>query len=202
MNGYELYGHYNALKMHFTTDSYDFFKYNGKTRISVDSFERRKDKYFFHKLARKLKDDEAMPFMLANFLHNPKVWVKDLLEPEAMECYAKWRRTNESLTYTFDQDMERVMNNKQDKGIRSIFSEHDGPHTYPFLWQMMVQGDIHMETIVILHKLMGILSLWDPRYKRDYMYEKTSRLIRKYEPFLVVDNAKCKEIVQKHLTAG
>ena len=200
MNGYELYGHYNALKMHFTTDSYDFFRYNGKTRISVDSFERRRDKYFFHKLARKLNDSEAMPFLLANFLHNEKVWVKDLLEPEAMECYVKWRRINEALTYTFDQDMERVMNNKQDKGIRSIFAECDGPRTYPLLWQMMVQGDVHMETVAILHRMMGILDLWDAKYKGDYLYGKTSRLIRKYAPFLVVDNAKCKEIVQKHLT--
>ena len=53
MTGYEAFGIYQALKLHFTTDSYDFFKYNGKTNVSVNAFENRKDKYHFYKLSRK-----------------------------------------------------------------------------------------------------------------------------------------------------
>ena len=59
MTGYEAFGLYESLKLHFSKDSYDFFKYNGKTNISVTSFENRKDKYHFYKLSRKYtnKDD-------------------------------------------------------------------------------------------------------------------------------------------------
>ena len=53
MTGYEAFGLYESLKLHFSKDSYDFFKYNGKTNISVTSFENRKDKYHFYKLSRK-----------------------------------------------------------------------------------------------------------------------------------------------------
>ena len=49
---YESYKLYNALKLHFETDSYDALKYNFKTSIKPQSFFNRKDKYFFAKLAK------------------------------------------------------------------------------------------------------------------------------------------------------
>ncbi len=48
ISGYEAFGLYQALKLHFTTDSYDYFKYGGKTNISVTEFENRKDNYHFY----------------------------------------------------------------------------------------------------------------------------------------------------------
>ena len=52
MTGYEAFSLYESLKLHFTKESYDFFKYNGKTKVSVQSFENRKDKYHFYKIGR------------------------------------------------------------------------------------------------------------------------------------------------------
>ena len=51
MTGYETFALYNSLKLHFTKDSFDFFKYGGKSRISVNAFENRKDKWFFYKIS-------------------------------------------------------------------------------------------------------------------------------------------------------
>ena len=69
MTGYEAYGLYESLKLHFSKDSYDFFKYNGKTNISLNTFDNRKDKYHFHKLSRKFSDkDVLINFLVANFI--------------------------------------------------------------------------------------------------------------------------------------
>jgi len=65
--GYEAYALWNALKLHFTSDSYDFFKYNGKTNVSKQSFTHNKSKYQFYKLARKYSIDELKHFMLLTF---------------------------------------------------------------------------------------------------------------------------------------
>ena len=46
---FETYQHYLSLKNHFTNPKYDFFKYGAKTRASITSFNKRKDKYFFEK---------------------------------------------------------------------------------------------------------------------------------------------------------
>jgi len=43
MTAFESYRVYSALKLHFTTDSYDYFKYNGKTKVTPENFEKRKD---------------------------------------------------------------------------------------------------------------------------------------------------------------
>ena len=38
-DAFDLYSYYMAMRKHFTT-SYDFVKYGGKMRLSVDSFEK------------------------------------------------------------------------------------------------------------------------------------------------------------------
>lgn len=199
MNGYEVFCQYQAIKLHFSTDSYCYFKYNGRVQTKPEGFEKRKDKYQFHKLARNLKDDEVQGFFVAGFLLNPKAWVDYFTEPEAKERYLAWRKKIEALSYLFGQDMDKIVNNKLDMGIRSIFCPpEDG--TFPFIWTMMNRSEIMMETVAILHGLTGILDLWDEKYKSDYIYEKTSKLIRKYEPFLHLDVPVFKEIVRTHLT--
>ena len=42
MTAFESYKMYVALKLHFTTDSYDYFKFNGKTRVSETNFEKKR----------------------------------------------------------------------------------------------------------------------------------------------------------------
>ena len=49
---FESYKLYNALKLHFETN-YDAIKYNFKSNVTPQSFFKRKDKYFFAKLAKK-----------------------------------------------------------------------------------------------------------------------------------------------------
>lgn len=203
MNGYEIYCHYVALKLHFTSKSYDYFKYNGKVgHVTPDSFERRKDKYYFHKLARKLNDDEVLPFLLANFLKNQKVWTQDLLEPTAYETYQNWRKKYEALSYVFDQDMGKIKTefDSRNLGIASMFNCCSDK--MPIIWTMMNQNEIEFETVAILHGLTGVLDKWDEQYKSDYLYEKTSMLLRKYIPFLGLDVPKFKKIAIKHLTAA
>ena len=64
---FETYQHYLSLKNHFTNPKYDFFKYGAKTRASVTSFNKRKDKYWFEKTSRKYSDEEVVDFLVSNF---------------------------------------------------------------------------------------------------------------------------------------
>ena len=49
VNPFETYKSYLGLKNHFTKDKYDYHKYCGKSRASINSFYRRKDRFFFEK---------------------------------------------------------------------------------------------------------------------------------------------------------
>ena len=49
--GFDVYKTYLAVKLHFTSDTYDYYKYDGKVNAKLDTFTKRKDRYFFHKLS-------------------------------------------------------------------------------------------------------------------------------------------------------
>ena len=49
--GYGAYLLFLALRTHFSSDKYDFFKMHGKLRATKDSYEKRQDNHFFDKIA-------------------------------------------------------------------------------------------------------------------------------------------------------
>ena len=49
----DIYLTYCAMKAHFGKGDYDFIKYDGKTKVSRESFWKRKDRYFFVKVSKK-----------------------------------------------------------------------------------------------------------------------------------------------------
>ena len=40
--GFDVYKVYLGVKLHFTTDSYDYIKYGGKTNAKLDTFKKKK----------------------------------------------------------------------------------------------------------------------------------------------------------------
>ena len=48
--GYEAYKKYLSIKLHFTKDEYDFFKYNGEINAKYETFIQRNDRYFLLRL--------------------------------------------------------------------------------------------------------------------------------------------------------
>ena len=86
MDPFESYKLYNALKLHFETDSYDAVKYNYKSNITHNSFFKRKDKYFFAKLARNYEKD-LLNYYVANF-KNGVSYVGDMINESGEKNYS------------------------------------------------------------------------------------------------------------------
>ena len=68
VNGFDVYKIYLAVKLHFTTDSYDYHKYEGKVNCKLETFTKNNARYFFHKLGTKYSKDDILDFFVANFL--------------------------------------------------------------------------------------------------------------------------------------
>jgi len=96
---FESYKLYNALKLHFETDGYDAIKYHFKTSVKPTSFFKRKDKFFFAKLA-KTYESELKEFYVANFKNDVK-YVGDMLNEGGERYYREHKKVMESLTYRF-----------------------------------------------------------------------------------------------------
>ena len=65
-SGFSAFAMFNALKIHFTSDSYDYFRYHGKSNVTADGFSNRKDKYSFYKLSRKYRLEDLKNFYVAD----------------------------------------------------------------------------------------------------------------------------------------
>ena len=128
MTGYEAYKLYVALKNHFNSDTYDYFRYGGKTRANAKSFEMRPDKYFFIKLA-KHKDPEK--YVLANIIEDStNVWVGELVnEQKAEDNYKRWLSRQESLTYIFTEELNELDEEYNNNFTVATISTNVATHT-------------------------------------------------------------------------
>ena len=83
MTPYEAYQTFLAIKQHFTS-SYDFFKYGGKVKANASSFDQRRDKFYFQKLAR---HRDLRGFLVSNFIDRDIKWVGELITDESESVY-------------------------------------------------------------------------------------------------------------------
>ena len=198
MTGYEFYKLYNAVKLHFSSEGYNFFTFDGHIRSSPDAFERRKDKYIFHKLARMYKEDEAVSFLVANFVAGNASWSRKLVSSEAAKAYTEWQRVTESMSETFKNDLARVVPVPAE--FNKLFEVNDGQ--LPKLLVCLQQKDVSIETMVILNNILGFIKVWDKKIEDDIIYPKASMKIRKYGSFLHVNVDKYKNLLKSHLTSA
>ena len=198
MTGYEAYCLYNSLKLHFNSDSYDYFRYNGKISSSIEAFENRKDKYHFYKLSRRFANDEqGRDFIVANFVHDPNVWIGHLLTEESDIQYRKRQKVIQSLTYTFTNEIESLMSQENPN---DLLVSHDGD--YPVLLSKLLHGDVSIETICIMNSMMNFVPMWDKKITDTIHYPKISRTIKKYTPFIQFNQTNMKIILKKAYNAN
>ncbi len=192
--GFEAYALFHALKLHFTS-KYDYVKYSGKTNVSKDQFMLRKDKFQFYKLSRKYKREELFGFFVANMLVNPKIWVGDLLSEDAESEYKVWQKTQQSLSYVFEQDIQRVLDmvNNPEELLKVV----DGQ--YPLLYNLYMQGKIAKETLIILNEILNFLPMWVKKVDDDLIFPEFVKSCEKYKPFLNFDKQKMITILKKNL---
>jgi len=190
--GFDAFALYNALKTHFTSSSYDFFKYNGKTNVSKDSFMKNKAKYQFYKLSRKYSLEQLRNFFLANFIYGDSTWVGEMLGPEGDKAYSKWQKTNQSLTYVFENDIIRLVGNDAPEQMLVV---NDGQH--PKLLREVMSGSIAIETMVILNDIMHFFPMWNRKISDDIIWPNWRLKCEKYAPFVTYDKVKFKNILKE-----
>lgn len=184
-DAFNTYVDYLALKRHFTS-TYDYFKYNGKVNANAQSFENRKDKFFFYKLSKK---KDARNYILSNMLKNPNVWAGDLIDEKAEAIYNEWLKRKESLTYQFKSDIVEL----DDEDFNSNFIVENGQH--PRVLKLYNMNRISLETLVILCDITGCLKYWEKTINDTIVFPDINRIVSKYRPFLEYDKVKMKKIL-------
>lgn len=186
MTAFDCYKEYLALKNHFTKPDYDYFKYNGKVRSNVDSFEKRADKFFFQKLA---KHPDVRNFLVANFSENEKAWIRNLAYNESAEqVYKNWLKRQQSLSYLFKQELSNL-----DTNFNNNFACKENEH--PLLLRKFLGNEVSLETLCLLLEFTGAKKHWDSKMQYDLVYDVIKTKIEKYSPFIKCDKDKLRKVV-------
>ena len=189
---FDVYKCYLSLKNHFTKDSYDYHKYCGKSRATVQSFYKRKDRFWFEKLARNKDDKEVVDFFVSNFItctDPSKLWIGEMIR-EGEERYTAWKKRNQSLSYVFKEETEKLFENQK---VDDVFDCSKG---HPLVLKKFLNGNISMETLVIYDKIFLFGNNFDKKLQ-DPVWETVSMRMKKYSPFLNIDVQRYKNVLKQ-----
>ena len=189
---FESYQKYLALKNHFTNKKYNYFTYNGKVKANLQSFYKRKDRFWFEKLSRNKTDEEILNFFVANFAScdDPQsLWIGQIIK-EGEDNYKNWMRKTQSLSYIFKEEIS-IFNSKN---FDEMFSIRGNKH--PLIIKNYLQKKISLETLIILNNILEYTKEFDKKLQ-DPVWEFISMRIQKYTPFIHIDVNKFKQLLKE-----
>ena len=194
LSPFDTYKEYLAYKNHFTKEKYDYQRYGGKSRAKIDSFYKRKDRYFFEKMSRKYKDPEIKNFFLANFVNtdNPQgLWIGNIMR-SGETVYKEWQKRNESLFYQFKQKSDELLD-------QYTYDEFfDASNGHPPILKEHLAGNVSAEEMCVYEKLFGYCKDYDKQLN-DPVWKVVGLKIRKYLPFLNFDKEKYRQYLIKKI---
>jgi hypothetical protein len=188
----DAYRCYLSLKNHFTKDSYDYHKYCGKSRATVQSFYKRKDRFWFERVSRQKSDQEVVEFFLSNFVSctDPsKLWIGEIMK-EGDERYVNWKKRNQSLSYVFKEETQKLFENRK---LEEVFDCTKG---HPPVLKNFLNGNISLETLVIYDRIFLFGKKFDKKLQ-DPVWETVSMRMKKYSSFLNIDVQRYKSILKE-----
>ena len=198
MTGCDAFQIYMALKLHFTSKSYDFFKFNGKTKANNKSFMNRKDRHFFEKLGSTYNKD-VKDFLLSNFVEKSDLWIGELFDNVAEDNFTNWKKRVESMRYNFGEEVSQILNfiEKDDLNFDDIFIMQDGRH--PLIMRLLLQKEISIESFIVMDNILGFMKQFDKDMHGDFIWEELGNKCRNYSPFIKFDVSQYKTILVKKM---
>ena len=189
---FETYKTFIAMKSHFMKDKYDYIKFGNRlSKLTINSFYKRKDRFYFEKMSRQYADKEIENFFVASFTtdEDPQsIYMANIIK-YGERTYQSWQKRIQSLAYTFKEDSHKLF----DEGnIDEVF---DCSHGHPPVLRSYLGGDISLETMVIYDRILGYTKDFDKKLD-PYVWGGLSKKIRKYSPFINIDVFRFKKILK------
>jgi hypothetical protein len=177
MEPIDVYIMYCAMKAHFSRKDYDFFKYGGKTKVSRDSFWKRKDRFFFVKLSKKYKTEiEIRNYLVSNFIKDKSGYIANFSE----ENYNSWLLRRSGFFEQFVIEMKPFI-----KEFEPLFEVKGSSH--PKLLKEFLGSRVSLETMLVLDELVSFSKKWDKQLEDDIIWVDLKKLMENYKGFLTIN---------------
>lgn len=191
ISGHTLFKYNISVKLHFMTELYNVFEYNGKVKhTSYEEFLAKRDFNSFNSLARKFETDaEAIHFLVANYAYKNINPVHNISSGD--NNYVTWTKRKQSITNIFLTDIDKIilLMEKGDLKYSDIVSCDDG---MPKLFKLYLGNIITIETLHIINEIEPFIHDW--KSKMLSVWEKDLLIIVKLKKFVKFDMEKVKKI--------
>ena len=179
MRAVDVYLMYCALKAHFK-GTYDYHRFSGQTKVSRESFWKRKDRFFFTKTAYKYDDEEVLNFFVSNFIQDRKGYIANFNEKN----YEDWVQRKKMFYELFSQELQPFV-----KNFNPLFECKNNQH--PLLLKEYLGKRISLETMIILDELVEYGKKWDKELTwDDFVWPDVKKLMNNYKGFLTINTNK------------
>ena len=186
---------YLAIRLHFSSPNYDFEKYNGEIRCSHDSFMKRNDRYFFHKLSKRYNRPEYQDFLVANFAVEDSVNPKWLTGDVAENNYKEWVKIQQSISRVFDQDLKTCI--EYHKPFGGLFKCET--KTHPPIVKLLLQKKISIVSAIILDHYLNWIEHTNHEVDEEWVWPKLQSTLHNCQSFIKFDRNKCKVILKNRV---
>lgn len=166
---------FTAVKLHFNSDSYDFFKYHGKVRVDETKFETRRDKYQYYKLTKRV---DPLLFTVVGLFYNSNIWVGDLFTVENEKRYRDRKAAMQSIEYTVESELSQY------DSFGDALNVSNGD--YPSLLKRYKEHDVSPETLIIVNRINNgkVFDYWSNELNDPVVWPDLCHRLLCYEPFL------------------
>lgn len=196
INSFQSYKLYLILVNAFKK-GYDPVKYSWKIRVQQNSFEKRKDKYFFEKIQKGFDIFEQQKIFMVNLLANQDQWIGDMLNQDQIMFYRKYMSRFNDLSILFKEDLQNLILFCKSKGrmFKSLLLIEDNKE--PMIFKLLQNDSIQYETFILLDSYFNIIEMLDD--SKNFIWDQYSVRIKAYKNLFVIDKLEVIKILKESL---
>ena len=184
---------YLAIRLHFTSDSYDFFVSKG--RVKNTKFETLLGKSYYpviRKMSSTMTATEIRDYCIANMLVENGAHLFDI-ESTGKRIWQAYKKRKAARPYYFEKDVRTLCGEMSRLGAKSFSDAFriTPSNEYPFLLLMYLGGHISIDTFSILLSLntCDYLSEWSSAISDQFVFPEVKRQVMKVAPFVKVSDS-------------
>ena len=178
---FQYYKYYIAMKLHFNSQDYDFFRNMG-VRATPQSFLKRKDRYFFEKMASVFTTEKYLEKLLVAAKEKKNFYIRDVMTQENEKKYLQSKGYMEAFDRMLEKEVSDVVNYcLMNKVTRHELFEGE-EEKKPVLFNLLRKNVVSYETFICLDKLYDV-SDHLAKFSLDPLVTETTFFIDKYKPF-------------------
>ena len=199
LKGIEVFQLYHAINLHFTSENYDYFQYNGKTSNITNLWYQRSDKMHFEKLGKYHSNTLIklfVSFLISQPDHSDK-WGKPILHHFNSTQFANWQGKMDALNKHFQNDMDTLISVCQQRNLKMEQLLKPRKQTHPLIIELLLADKLLLETVVIINELTKFVDKVDNKIDNDPVWNQNKHLIKKYQRFFNIDKPKYQQMFKQ-----